>query len=247
MADDTTIKAIAIPEAPMLPAAATPMEMLSRALDRGADLTVLEKLMDLQERHERNQGRKAFDAAISDAKAEIPVIIKNREGHNSKYADLGAFAAAVNPVLAKHGLNYRYRSAQDGAAIRVTCILSHRDGHAEETTLSGAADATGNKNGIQAIASTLTYLQRYTLKLALGLADSEGDDDGQAAGGDEAISEEQATAIRKKIDDTNADAERFCRYWKIDAVPFLRKKDFANAMSSLDEAAKAKRQAKGAK
>lgn len=223
----------------------SPMELLSRALERGASLEMVEKLMDLADRHERTQGRKAFDAAVADAKAEIPVIIKNRKGHNSKYADLGAFAAAVNPVLAKYGLSYRYRSEQEGAAIRVTCVLSHRDGHAEETTLSGAADATGNKNSIQAIASTLTYLQRYTLKLALGLADSEGDDDGQAAGGAGVISEEQLKELLTLKDKSGADLAKLCAYFKIEALPDLPQSQFQNAKVALQakvaKAAKAKK------
>lgn len=225
------------------PTPLTPMEMLGAALERGADLTVLEKLMDLQERHEKNQGRRAFDAAVADAKSEIPVIIKNRQGHNSKYADLGAFAAAVNPVLAKHGLSYRFRSAQEGAAIRVTCVLSHRDGHTEETTLSGAADTTGNKNSIQAIASTLTYLQRYTLKLALGLADSEGDDDGQAAGGDGPISQDQFAELQALLDKSGADAEKLCAYFKVEALIHLPQSKFQNAKAALQAKVAAKKKA----
>lgn len=228
-------------EVPALPA--TPMELLARALERGADLSMVEKLMDLSERHDKGLARKAFDAAVADAKAEIPVIIKNRKGHNSKYADLGAFAAAVNPVLAKYGLSYRYRSEQEGAAIRVTCVLSHRDGHSEETTLSGGADNTGNKNSIQAIASTLTYLQRYTLKLALGLADSEGDDDGQSADGDEPISADQLQDLRDKIESSKSDIARFCKYMGVDALPDIRKKDYPKALAAIAQAIKAKKEA----
>lgn len=214
--------------------ALTPMEMLGRALDRDADLSVIEKLMDLQERHERNVGRKAFDAAIADAKAEIKPVTKNRTGHNNKkYADMAAFAKEVDPVLAKHGLNYRFRTSQDGA-ISVTCILSHRDGHSEETTLQGAADTTGNKNSIQAIGSTLTYLQRYSLTAALGLAATE-DDDGQSAGGDEKISDEQLAALRKRIDATEADTERLCNALNVPNVTELRKSQYKDAEALLIE------------
>ncbi len=236
MADQETLPATMVEHAHV---PATPMEMLSRALDRGADLSVLEKLMDLQERHERNQARKTFDAAVADAKAEIPVIKKNRKGHNSKYADLGAFAAAVDPVLARHGLSYRYRSQQNGS-VTVTCILSHRDGHCEETTLSAGADTSGNKNAIQAIASTLTYLQRYTLKLALGLADSEGDDDGRAAGGDAAISADQLKRLQDLASKGGADLEKFCAYFKVESLPDLRQSQFENARVALEAKAKAK-------
>lgn len=243
MADEITIEAVPAPTTAIVvsSAAATPMEMLSRALESGKDITILEKLMDLQERWEKNEGRKAFDAAVADAKAEIPVIIKNRQGHNSKYADLGAFAAAVNPVLAKYGLSYRYRSAQEGAAIRVTCVLSHRDGHSEETELSDKADTSDNKNGIQALASTLTYLQRYTLKLALGLADSEGDDDGRAAGGDEAITEDQRNTILGLIEQSGSDIKKFCDAMKVEAVPDIRQSQYPVAIAKLETKLKAKK------
>ena len=86
----------------------------------------------------------------------------------------------VDPIITSHGLSYRFRTQQNDK-INVTCILSHKAGHYEETTLSGPADATGSKNAIQAIGSTLTYLQRYSLVQALGLA-AANDDDGKSSG-----------------------------------------------------------------
>lgn len=231
------------------PAPTTPMELLSRALERGADLTVLEKLMDLQERHERNQARKAFDDAMASARGEFPIIRKNRtvdftspKGRtNYQHEDLAEIAKAVGPVLAKYGLSYRFRTTSDvNQPITVTCIISHRLGYSEENTLVGPRDESGNKNAIQAIGSTLTYLQRMTLKAALGLAASD-DDDGQTSGGSDVITDEQAAKLRDKIDDTGADVERFCKYWRIEALPDLPRRDFDNAMASLDEAAKARR------
>lgn len=171
----------------------TPMQMLQYAMSQNADLDRLQKFMDLHLQWEKNQAKKAFDAAISLAKAEIKPIFKNREVDfvskkegagrtNYKYEDFGQVAGEVDPVLAKHGLSYRHRPAQQGHVLSITCILSHRDGHSEESTLSAGYDETGNKNSIQAIGSTATFLQRYTLKLALGLATTK-DDDGRSAGG----------------------------------------------------------------
>src|SRR3984885_1337196 len=143
--------------------AVTPMALLDRALSSGADVTLIERLMGLQERWEANQACKSFDAAIADAKALIPPIERNATGHNSKrYANFAAIATVVDPILSAHGLSYRFRTTQSDK-ISVTCILSHKAGHSEETTLAGPADTSGNKNAIQAIGSTLTYLQRYSL------------------------------------------------------------------------------------
>lgn len=213
--------------------AITPIEMLDRALSSGADPDTLAKLMALQERWQANQARMAFDEAISNAKAEIKPVIRNAKGHNDKrYADFAAIASAVDPIITKFGLSYRFKTTQTDR-ISVTCVLSHKEGHFEETTLAGPPDTSGSKNAIQAIGSTLTYLQRYSLTQALGLA-ATNDDDGKAAGGDGFVSEEQASALRKKIDDAGADIARFCSRWKIDALVDMPASKFAEAMTSLD-------------
>jgi hypothetical protein len=64
--------------------------------------------------------------------------------------------------------------------VTVSCIISHRAGHSEENSLSARHDTSGNKNPIQALGSAVTYLQRYTLKAAVGVA-AAADDDGQTA------------------------------------------------------------------
>ena len=231
-------------------ASVTPMELLSRALERGADIGILEKLMDLQERHEKNEARKAFDAAMADARGEMPIIVKNRavdftstKGRtNYKYEDLASVAEAVNPVLAKHGLSYRFRTTSPpNAPITVTCILSHRLGYYEENTLEGPRDDSGNKNSIQAIGSTLTYLQRMTLKAALGLA-AAADDDGKAApstAGDEPITEEQRDELQARAEKAGADLEKFCDYLRVSSLADLTKGEFPRAVAALS--------AKGAK
>ncbi len=225
---------------PLNTGALTPMDLLGRALERGDDLSVLEKLMDLQERHEKKLAQRAFDAAVASAKAKIKPVTKNRQGNNSKYADLSAYAKEVDPILADFGLSYRYRSRQEGASIFVTCVLSHRDGHCEETTLSGAPDASGSKNAIQAIGSTVEYLKRYTLTLALGLSASEADDDGQAAGGDPAITETQLATLQALVAKSDSDVEKFCAYFKVDALPDLRQSQFKNAQTALEGKLRAK-------
>lgn len=176
----------------------TPMEMVQQAVTSGAGLDVVSKLMDLQERWEASQGRKAFDNAVAEAKGEIPPIVKDRKvaynQTNYSHESLGQIASIVDPILNRHGLSYRYKASQEGGRVSVTCVLSHRDGYSEETTLSAGADDSGKKNSIQAIGSTTTYLQRYTLKLALGLATTEKDDDG-ASSDEPAISAAAGAAI----------------------------------------------------
>lgn len=223
-------------------AALTPMEMLNTAVERGASIETLEKLMSLQERWEANQARKAFDNAMAAAKAEIPTINKNREVDftsnkgrtNYRHEDLSEIARVVTPILAKHGLSYRYRTDSPiSGPVTVTCIVSHRDGHSEENTLMAGRDDSGNKNSIQGVGSTITYLQRYTLKAALGLAASQ-DDDGKTAEESGPITEKQLEDLRALMDEVGADVERFCKYFQIDALPHLPLDRYGAAVKSLE-------------
>lgn len=214
----------------------TPMGMIGRALEMGLSADILKQMMDLRDREDAKQARRAFDAAIAKAKAEIKPIYRNATGHNNKsYSDFSAIADAVDGILSSNGLHYRFKTAQTDR-INVTCILAHEEGHSEETTLSGPPDATGSKNAIQAIGSTLSYLQRYSLVAALGLASAR-DDDGKAAGlgNAKAISREQIKIILDLIEDTETDTEQFCRAVKIDAIPNLLVSDFNSVVGMLNQ------------
>lgn len=227
----------------MVPAnnAMTPMDMLDRAITSGASVEVMEKLMELQERWEKNNARKAFDNAMSNAMAEIPVIVKNREVDftsqkgrtNYRHEDMAGIARVVDPILAKHGLSYRYNTKTDAGMVTVTCIVSHRDGHSEENSLSAGRDTTGNKNDIQAVGSTITYLQRYSLKAALGLAASD-DDDAKAAVQTDAIDEKQLADLVALSDEVKADKVRFCKHFKIERLDDLPTHRLSEATALLE-------------
>jgi hypothetical protein len=223
----------------------TPMQMLSTAISNGASIELLEKLMTLQERWQANQARQAFDAAIAAAKAEIKPIRKNRTvGYAAKtedggrvdyvHEDMGEIARSVDPILAKHGLSYRFRTAQINGAISVTTVVTHRDGHFEETVLSAAPDKSGKKNDIQAIGSAITYLQRYGIKAALGLAAS-ADDDGKAADGPPKITEEQLADLEALAEAGDADVDKVCEWQKVDILANLPASKFRTVRNALEQ------------
>lgn len=233
----------------VLPAAAiTPLMMLSRAVEAGASVEVIERLTALFERWEANMARKAFNAAIVAAKAKIPVVAKNRHvGFDSRkpgaartdywHEDLAEIERTVRPHLAANDLDYRFETESGhGKPVTVTCVLFHKDGHEVRNKLDGPPDATGNKNAHQAIASAVTLLQRYTLKAALGLAVGK-DDAGKAAGEAEMplITDEQRAALDKLFDETGADAEKFCAYFQIEFVSDLPAAKFADAVKALEK------------
>lgn len=169
---------------------ADPMvSMIERlVLNPDADLDKLERMLAMKERMDTQNARTAFARALSEARAEIPPIVKDatvdftsQKGRTHyKHETLAGIAKAIDPILSKFGLSYRFRTNQENGGVKVTCIITHSDGHFEETSLSGAPDGSGSKNGFQAVGSAVTYLQRYTLKAALGLS-AEVDDDAQGA------------------------------------------------------------------
>lgn len=182
----------------------SPMGMMLAALQQGANLEQIEKMMDLQERWEHRQAEKAYNDALAAFKAEAVEVIKRREVDftsqkgrtHYKHAELSDVVAAVGPALSKHGFAWSWKTQQEKDVIRVTCILKHRQGHSDSVTLEAGADQSGNKNSIQAIASTVTYLQRHTLKAITGVSEKGDDTDGQAPDAD-AIKEEWISQVAR--------------------------------------------------
>lgn len=171
---------------------ATPTMMLAMAVERGASLDYIEKLMALQERWEANEARKAFTQAMTAFKAEPLEIFKRkqvsfttRDGDTTSYkhAELSDVTGVIVPAMARHGLSHRWDVKQETGRVIVTCTVTHRQGHAESVTMDAPPDASGKKNSIQQVASSVTYLQRYTLLAAAGMATTSEDDDDGAGGG----------------------------------------------------------------
>lgn len=147
------------------------------------DPAILEKLMDLQERYDANEAKKAFVKAMAGFKRESPPVIgKDKKADfgagkaKYSYATTGAIVAAITPALAKYGLHLSWETKQEPNAVSVTCHVTHEQGHRESATLHGPRDESGGKNPIQTIGSSVHYLQRYTMVSVLGLATADMDD-----------------------------------------------------------------------
>ena len=180
----TQTELVEIPRATHAENPPTPALLLQMAVQQNADIEKLEKLMALQERWEKNEAKKAFDTAFAAFKNEAVKIVKNRSVNNGpltgkKYAELFSVVNAVTPALSAHGLSSAWAITRDEPDwIEVTCTIKHCAGHSESVSMGGPPDVGGAKNAIQARASTVSYLQRYTLKAITGLSEQEDDDDG---------------------------------------------------------------------
>lgn len=166
----------------------TPVDLLRMAVQSGADLDKLERLMVLQERWEKSEAAKQYNAAFAAFKAEAVKIVRDKSIsagplNGKKYASLQAVIEAITPALTAHGLSASWKLTKDEPGwLEVTCVLKHVGGHSESVSMGGPPDAGGAKNAIQARASTVSYLERYTLKAICGVSEQDDDDDGNSAG-----------------------------------------------------------------
>ena len=167
----------------LAPEPVTPMQMLQTALSKGASIEQMAQLLDLQDRWEKGEARKAFNAALVAFKANPPEIFKRIQVSfgNTKYnhAALEDVSEQIGKGLAQFNLMHTWRHEQAEGKIKVFCALRHTQGHSEEVSLEGPYDTSGSKNPVQAIVSTKSYLERHTLLSAVGIAPKAVDDDGR--------------------------------------------------------------------
>ena len=160
-----------------------PQRFIQQAIEKGSSIEHLERLMGLQERWQANQSRIAFLEAMSQFQNRCPVLEKTKKvafgTTKYAYAPLGEIAATIKETMYQCGLSHRWEIKDTDTLIMCTCIISHRDGHSESTTMSAGKDASGSKNEIQQRGSTITYLQRYSLIAALGISTADEDNDAQ--------------------------------------------------------------------
>jgi hypothetical protein len=165
-----------------------PFELARELLktDNEIDVANLEKILIIQERFDALQAKKAYNEAMTAFKANPPKIFKDKEVKfkttkgttQYKHARLSKATETINEALSQHGLTAAWIPSQNNENITITCRITHIKGHFEEASLTGPPDTSGNKNPLQAINSTVSYLERYTLFALTGLASYEQDGDG---------------------------------------------------------------------
>jgi len=216
----------------------TAMTLIDKAVSSGMSVETLDRLMDLGDRIDAKRAQQAFNVAISEFQATCPTIVKLKEMRTgnavSLYAPLGDIAEQIRETLRKCQLSFRFRIEDlDGGGIRVTCIVAHSQGHAEETSMRGDADTSGSKNAIQSIGSTVTYLQRYTLVGALGLTTADSDMDGRLH--PTVLTKEQLSEMQDRIKAADVNLPKFLAYMKVEALGDIKSADFAKADQALKD------------
>lgn len=190
---------------------------------------------------EEREMRRAYNRAVMAAKAELAElkIERDQQGDGYRFADLASVIKTVTPVLNKNYLAFRYQTQSTADLVTVTCILFHVDGHEEDgSSLSAPPDNDPSMTPPQRVGSTTSYLQRYTLLAALGIAVAKDTDAGggrtKSNGGDDGIlSGEQLSKLLAALEDANIALDRLLRFYKINRLIELPESKFKEAMTHI--------------
>ena len=215
------------------PHAMSMLAVLERAArDPNVDVDKLERLMLMKERMDAQHAKTAYDAAMAEMQPHLPVVAERGSAAGRyTYALWEDINTLIKPVLQTYGFALTFRTNfTDG--ISVTGVLSHRDGHREETTISLPPDPSGNKPAVQAVASSVSYGKRYTASALLNLT-SHGEDDDAYRAAVEMINEEQELQLTEMLEATNSDVSKFLKWLKVDALSSIPVKRFEEALAQL--------------
>ena len=202
------------PAAPATRAVATnsepadnPLALIQRAVDKGTDPAAMSQLMDLYERHERNEARKAYSAAMVQVQADLPRVCSDARNPqtNSDYPTETRVRQTIQAMCLDHGFTFTVDEAtapvDDVVCVRLT--VRHVNGHESTMLRYGKVDMYGpkgnpNSTHVQGCQKTVTYLGRRMLLQAFGVVVDGDDKDGGAPAA--TISEEQAITIGDMVD-----------------------------------------------
>jgi len=224
------------------------MAIIDRAAtDPNFDPARLMQLLEVKERWEATEARKAYMVAMAAFKADPPKIFKNKHvAFRNKSGGLTEYDHATHSevvekiagALGQHGLSHRWNIVQDKGLITVTCVITHALGHSDSVAMTAPPDDSGSKSAIQAVASTCTLLQRYTLIAATGLTSADLPDADDRTDGDddkpETIGPGQLKELETLITAVGADKAKFLTFLKVDSLDKILVASYATAKSALE-------------
>lgn len=228
--------------APVANESAALLAVIERAASNpDVNIDKMERLWAMHQQSVARNAKAAYAAALAQMQDELPAIAErgNAAGRYT-YALWEDINTAIKPVLKRHGFALSFRmDCADG--VSVTGVLSHCEGHEEQTTIKLPADASGNKNAVQAVASSVAYGKRYTAGALLNLTSHGEDDDAYSAGAQEVVDPSWFDKVRdmvSKDDRATLKAEMIKQWGKPQMIPKDLMCAYNERLDALREGAK---------
>jgi len=209
------------------------MAVIERAVTNpDVDIEKMQQLLDMQERIMAKDAEMTFNQAMVSALAEIPSFEQSTKGHQFMYASFESINHVVKPILAKHNLFMNFTTSFNGdGGVMVTAVITHKDGHAKQTTGLFPFDTTGSKNDIQAVGSAISYGKRYMQNSLLNITTHSEDDDGFAS--QKKIGAGEIAHLNKGLVQISQGADGLCKYLEVDKLSDIPADKYAEAVQYI--------------
>jgi len=230
------------------------LAILDRMTANGVTVDAIERVAALYEREQAAHARRAFHDALSAFKGSCPPILRtsvnpqfsrtNANGAKvaSTFASLEDISRAIDGPLSKCGLSYRWGSIKiEGNKITQECIVSHRDGHSESSSVQQTIESKAGCSEQQKYGIAQSYAMRYSLIAALGLTTCDPDHDGNVDRDRgkgprvDTITEEQVMSIETLIDDAKVPKGKFLAWAGVESVEDIPASMFKSCVAKLEE------------
>jgi hypothetical protein len=173
-------------------------------------------------------------SALCNAQGQMGGAVKDSANpfFKSSYADLTSVIKAIKQPFADNGLSYTQFPVTDENGMGVCTRLMHVSGQ----WLEGQFTLPVVKRDPQAASSSLTYARRVSLSSIAGIPTADDDAESAMLRGDDKkiISDDQIIAIKKLLDETGADSEKFCKWLKVRSVDQILDIHYDRAVAALE-------------
>lgn len=178
-----------------------------------AHVDVLKGLMELHERHQAREDKRAFAAALAALQGETIRVVATKKVEPKpdgtcryKFAPYEEIMAQVQPILSRHGFSITFDTEVGDQRLTCICTLTHSSGEARQNRFAvrygkppGSSDAQGDM-------STKSYAKRGALCDALNIV-IDHDDDARTVG--RPISAEKAAELERRCAALRANPAEF--------------------------------------
>jgi hypothetical protein len=246
--------------APPLDGATAVLALIERvALDPGADVEKLDRIVAMYERVKAKEAELAFNAAkgrilkklagiklVKNRPAALYEIEKGKSQKGSyrafKYAPLEEIDKHLRPLLLEEEMDLSYTDEpREHGWILIRGRLKHLPcGHFEDSFMPGPLDTSGGKSTVQGVGSTNSYLRRYIACNIFNIVVVGDDDDGNGS----TIDETQITTLLELIKKAKV-GPKFLKYMRAQsieeagslegAVATIASRDYRKAITTLEE------------
>jgi hypothetical protein len=194
----------------------SPLTLIQLAIQQKMDPGQLEKLIDLQERVQRNQAEQKFAEALAGFQQECPMVFKRRQVKNRDgtpryvYASYDDIKSVTRPIESKWGISTSFDIKQGDGALIGTCrvrVGTHYEDHSFVVEIPKAGQGM---NEPQTYGNTMSYLKRYLYCASLDIVVT--DEDNDATDLMDLVNEVEALELQELIQEKHVEFKRFMEW-----------------------------------